>query len=181
MKKENNQRQVKLRMEYLPTKDRNFRLSKETVVDAPQFTECTYDVGFQVLKELGTSCYSVYMALLSYRNTLRNDCHPSVKRIHEDFNISESTINRCINKLYKEGYIDINSGYKGVASNYYFPKEYWYESWNQDFYQSRAQRNKGKSSAIKEERPTMEQKIIRQLQEENARLRASLNNSYKNA
>ena len=157
-----------LNITYQPTKDKDFRLDKKAKVKAPQFTECTYDVGFKVLKELGTTAYSVYMAILSYRNTTTNDCHPSVNRIHEDFNIAVRTIKDNIDKLYENGYLDINSGHKNIANNYFFPKEYWYHAWDKDFNQDNAER---RNDAVTEQRKTKAdmQREIDELKEQLAR------------
>lgn len=180
-----------LNVNYQPTKDPDFKTNKKVKVQAPQFTECTYDVGYQVLKELGSGAYSVYMALLSYRNTTTNDCYPSIERIHEDFNIAVRTIKNNLDKLYEAGYIDINSGHKNIANNYYFPKEYWYSAWNDDFRQHKAERRK---NGISEERETKKDKQIEQLQEQSKekdktiellkrqleRFTAPIDNSYEN-
>ena len=169
MQKENIAYRTKeLQMEYLPTKDRNFRLPKTVKVQAPQYVECTYDVGLEVLRELDSTCFAVYMALLSYRNSLHNDCHPSIDRIHEDFHINKKAIKRAIDLLYEKGYININSGSRNIANNYYFMKEYWADAWGIDFYQDHARR---RFKVMEEDRETKEQKLIRELKEENERLK----------
>lgn len=163
-KKEIKYHDVNLKINYHPTKERSYTLTKNTSVEAPQFVECTYDVGLELLKDrkLGSGCFVVYMALLSYRNTTTNDCHPSVERIHEDFGISVKSIKRAIDLLYQKGYIDINSGTKNVANNYYFPKEYWYPAWDVDFYQSHAKR---RTNTFKEKRKSEKEQLLEENKE----------------
>ena len=159
-----------------PTCDKDFRVNKKVKVQAPPFTESTYDAGFKVLKELGTTAYAVYMAILSYRNTKTNDCHPSVKRIHEDFNISERTIKDNLDKLYDNGFININSGHKNIASNYYFPKEFYFHAWDGDFNQDHAERRK---NGISEDRRTKKEILeeLNKVKEENEKLKRDKNNN----
>ena len=133
------------------TKDPDDVYNVKTKVNAPQFTESTYDGGFVVLRELGTTAYSVYMAILSYRNVKTNDCHPSIKRISEDFNMSQRTIKDNIDKLYEAGVLEVNSGHKNIANNYFFPLEYFHIVWAEDYRQKNAQR---RTNGISEKRRT---------------------------
>ena len=87
-------------------------------------------------------CLSVYYMLLRHRNRLTNQSFPSVAKLAEELQTSKSTIKRRIDLLYEYGYIDINSGEKGIANNYYFPRENFYEDFKYDDQQQCAYRKK---------------------------------------
>ena len=140
-----------INMNYCPTKDKEYKLPKSVKVKVPPYVECTHTVGLKIIKELGYTAFSLYMALLSYRNTKTNECFPSIETLHKYFGFNEKTVKANLDKLSDAGYIDINSGNKGTASNYYFPKEYFYSAWEEDFFQSHAQRHK---APFKEKRKT---------------------------
>lgn len=85
---------------------------------------------------------AVYIAILRHRNTTTNKCFPSINRIAEIVGVSPSTIKRKIQKLYETEFLIINTGTKNVANNYYFPKENFFEDWNEDLEQLCATRKK---------------------------------------
>jgi predicted transcriptional regulator len=106
------------------------------------FVKVYLNITNEILKKTDAACLAVYITILRHRNTGNNMCFPSIKTIADIVNVSDSTVKRAINKLYENGFLDINSGTKGTANNYYFPKENFYEEWNSDLDQLRAYRKK---------------------------------------
>ena len=97
-------------------------------------------------------CLSVYYMLLRHRNRKTNQSFPSISKLAQELQTSKSTIKRRIDLLYEYGYIDINSGEKGIANNYYFPKESFYEDFKYDTQQQCAYRKKSSTfKTIKQE------------------------------
>lgn len=94
----------------------------------------------EILEKTDAVCLAVYIIILRHRNTGNNMCFPSIKTIADIVNVSDSTVKRAISKLYENGFLDINSGTKGTANNYYFPKENFYEEWKNDLDQILAKR-----------------------------------------
>lgn len=148
-------------------------ITKDIEIEAPPFTMLT-DTALSILqiKELGKTSFSVYCVILKHRNTKTNECFPSINTISKESGISVNTVKKTINNLEENGYLSINSGMRGTANNYYFPKEWFYPLFSEDFYQKNATR---KHNAIKEKRETKLEKENRELKEELERLKA---NSY---
>lgn len=117
------------------------------------FTMAT-DVSFKILKELGASAMGVYLSILKHRNVKNNQCFPSIATIAEESGLNEKTVKRALTKLCDNQFLIINSGMRGIASNYYFPQEWFYKYFNQDIRQKKASRRKGKKTSITEERKT---------------------------
>lgn len=134
------------------------------------FTMAT-DVAFDILKELNGNAMGVYLALLKHRNTKNNRCFPSQETIAKEANMNIKTVKSCIDKLEQNGYLIINSGYKGTSSNYYFPKEYFYDWFKDDYKQKRAKRRK---NPLIEKRETKAEKENKELRNEVERLKREL-------
>ena len=113
----------------------------------------------------------VYLALLKHRNTKTNRCFPSQETIAKEANMNIKTVKSCIDKLEQNGYLIINSGYKGTSSNYYFPKEYFYDWFKDDYKQKRAKRRK---NPLIEKRETKAEKENKELRNEVERLKREL-------
>lgn len=90
-------------------------------------------------------CLSLYYMLLRHRNRQTNKSFPSISKLASELHSSKSTIKRKLNLLYENGYIKINSGDKGTANNYYFPKESFYKDFKYDEQQLCAYRKKSKT------------------------------------
>lgn len=74
------------------------------------------------------SHYVIYVSILSYRNTVTNDCFPTNDDIVESSGTSIATVKRSLRWLKDNGFILVNSGTSGRASSYYFPKEDFYNN-----------------------------------------------------
>lgn len=137
------------------------------------FTMAT-DVAFEILDKFGQkgkTYFTVYLCLLKHRNMTNNKCFPSRETIHKETNISIRTIQESIDALENEGYIKVNSGYKGISSNYYFPKEWFFEYFEDDICQQMAKRRK---SPLSEKRETKAEKENKELRNEVERLKREL-------
>ncbi|WP_069999430.1 helix-turn-helix domain-containing protein [Cellulosilyticum sp. I15G10I2] len=86
----------------------------------PLIREIIYKTNMQVAM--------MYCVLLSHRNTENNQCYPSLGVLASETNQIKRTVQRQIDELYDNGYIIINSGRHGIANNYYFPKEKFYDN-----------------------------------------------------
>lgn len=80
----------------------------------------------KICYECDSSCLALYIMLLSHRNTVTNKCYPSMALLAKELNTSSSTIKRRLKKLSDKGFIIINSGEKGIANTYFFPREDFY-------------------------------------------------------
>ena len=101
-----------------------------------------------------SQCLIVYYMLLRHRNRTRNTCFPSANRLARELHISASTVKRRIKVLYENGFIDINSGTKGIANSYYFPLESFYQEFQDDMNQCMAYKRRStkfKSGSKKQE------------------------------
>lgn len=117
----------------------------ETVaVPSIAFTMAT-DVAFEILSGFegrGKTNFAVYMVLLKHRNSTNNKCFPSIETIANKIVASDKTVKRALDELEKAGYIKIDSGMRGISSNYYFPKEWFYDLFEKDYKQIKANRRR---------------------------------------
>lgn len=78
--------------------------------------------------ECGPGAACLYILLLSHRNTKTNQCFPSREVLSREMGgISVRQVATYIKRLSDFGAIKVNSGEKGLTSNYYFPLEEFYE------------------------------------------------------
>lgn len=117
----------------------------ETVaVPSIAFTMAT-DVAFEILSGFegrGKTNFAVYMVLLKHRNSTNNKCFPSIETIANKIVASDKTVKRALDELEKAGYIKIDSGMRGISNNYYFPKEWFYDLFEKDYKQIKANRRR---------------------------------------
>ena len=97
--------------------------NKQKGIVTTGFTPSNNELRLNIVKDCGLSTYGVYIQILSHRNTSTNECFPKNDIIAEECSCSVANVKKHINKLYEFGYLVINSGYTGKASNYYFPLE----------------------------------------------------------
>lgn len=169
---------MKLEIEIHKTKDMSDISYVDIDVETPTFTMMT-ETSLQILqnKELGATCFTVYMVILNFRNMTNNQCFPSISAICKKSGLGRSTVKKAIDKLEKYEFISINSGYKGTANNYYFPKEWFYELFDDDFYQQRATR---RHNPIKDKRETKIEKENKQLKKTITELQQEINKKDNN-
>lgn len=108
------------------------------------FTMAT-DVAFEILSGFegrGKTNFAVYMTLLKHRNSKNNKCFPSIETIADRIVASDKTVKRALDELEKAGYIKIDSGMRGISNNYYFPKEWFYDLFDKDYKQIKANRRR---------------------------------------
>lgn len=106
------------------------------------FTKVYASVMDEILSETDSVCLATYIAILRHRNTKTNKCFPSIPTISDIVHVSDRTVKRKIEELYNKGFLIINSGKQGVSNNYYFPKESFFEDWNDNAEQLLAYRRK---------------------------------------
>ena len=97
--------------------------NKQKGIVTTGFTPSNNELRLKMVKDCGLSTYGVYIQILSHRNTSTNECFPKNDIIAEECSCSVANVKKHINKLYEFGYLVIDSGYTGKASNYYFPLE----------------------------------------------------------
>ncbi|MPM02481.1 hypothetical protein SDC9_48730 [bioreactor metagenome] len=97
--------------------------NKQKGIVTTGFTPSNNELRLKIVKNCGLSTYGVYIQILSHRNTSTNECFPKNDIIAEECSCSVANVKKHINKLYEFGYLVIDSGYTGKASNYYFPLE----------------------------------------------------------
>lgn len=97
--------------------------NKQKGIVTTGFTPSNNELRLKLVKDCGLSSYGVYIQILSHRNTSTNECFPKNDIIAEECSCSVANVKKHINKLYEFGYLVIDSGYTGKASNYYFPLE----------------------------------------------------------
>lgn len=90
----------------------------------------------QILREMIYKCGStatvLYLIILSHRRMETNKCFPSIELLSRECNCSKSTISKNLTKLYNAGFLQIDSGRRNLSNNYYFPKEWFYEEFNEE-------------------------------------------------
>lgn len=167
---------MRLEIEINETKDLEEVTFTEIEVETPAFTMAT-DTSFNILQEkgLGATSLAVYLTILKHRNMKTNKCFPSIATISKESGFSIPSTKKIIKRLEESGYLSINSGYKGTSNNYYFPKEWFYEIFKNDFFQQNASR---RQAPIQEKRETKIEKENRELKEQLAKLK--IENNYNN-
>lgn len=127
------------------------------------------DVSDEILKAGvgGRIPYIVYIYLLKCRNRTTNQCFPSLENISKNIYANIKSVKLALEYLVQKGFIVINSGYKGICNNYYFPKEWFYSYFEDDIKQKMATRRK---HVVKEKRGTKQEKELKELKEKVAEL-----------
>lgn len=151
------------------SKEKDELTYKNVEVETPQFIMTT-DVAFNILKNknLKKSCFQIYLTILKHRNMKTNECFPSIETICRESGLYNQAVKDGINQLEEHGYLSINSGMRGISNNYYFPKEWFYPLFSEDFYQKNATR---RHKPLKDKRKTKLEKENEELKEENIRLK----------
>lgn len=119
-------------------------ITETIAVPTLAFTMAT-DVAFEILSGFegrGKTNFAVYMVLLKHRNSTNNKCFPSIETIANKIVASDKTVKRALDELEKAGYIKIDSGMRGISNNYYFPKEWFYDLFEKDYKQIKANRRR---------------------------------------
>ena len=111
------------------------------------------ELWLEIGKECGGTALTTYLVILNERNCQTNACSPSMEDIAEKTAITTKTVQRNLNKLYESGYLLINSGSVGKNSNYYFPKERFFEDFENDPNQKNAKRRTKKGRYKNEGKP----------------------------
>lgn len=91
-----------------------------------KFTKIDNGIMIDIIKNCGANSLTIYMIILSHRNSKTNKCFPSLDLIAKETNTSRSTVQRAIKKLYEKGFLIIDSGKQGISNSYYFPREIFY-------------------------------------------------------
>ena len=139
-KEENENKTMEIEVEVAP----DTWITETVTVPSIAFTMAT-DVAFEILsgfKGRGKTNFAVYMVLLKHRNSTNNKCFPSIEIIANKIVASDKTVKRALDELEKAGYIKIDSGMRGISNNYYFPKEWFYDSFKKDYKQIKANRRR---------------------------------------
>lgn len=164
-------------------------LTQTVVVPNIPFTMAT-DVAFEILTAFegrSKTNFAVYMTLLKHRNSRNNKCFPSIETIANKISTSTKSVKRAIDELETAGYIKIDSGMRGISNNYYFPKEWFYDLFSDDYKQIKANRRKKvmksdrmlkaeKELAASKQREKEKDKEIAKLQEELAKTKSKPDN-----
>lgn len=128
------------------------------------FVKVNNSIMMDILAKTDPECLAIYVVILSHRNWSTNKCFPSRSKIAEETNVSEATVKRKIQKLYETGFLIINSGTNGVANNYYFPREDFFEEWkSKDIDQCMAKRKK--KAITKAKKPAISPEKISEIDE----------------
>lgn len=147
--------------------------AREIPVELGSFTAAT-DVAFEILQSFegsGKTYFAVYLVLLKHRNMKNNKCFPSIKTIADETKIGVRTIKEALDALSNNGYLSINSGMRGIANNYYFPKEWFYKYFEDDINQRLASRRK---SPLKSDRVLKAEKKLEEANKKIAELESAL-------
>lgn len=141
-------------------------ITKTVPIESYNFTMAT-ETAFEILtsfKDKSKTNFAVYMVLLKHRNAIRNRCFPSIETIANKTSMSIKTVKRALDELEEKGFIRIDSGMRGISNNYYFPKEWFYDLFEQDYKQIKANRRK---KVMKTERVLKAEKELEKVKEEN--------------
>lgn len=139
-REENESKAMEIEVEVAP----DTWITEAAMVPSIAFTMAT-DVAFQILSGFegrGKTNFAVYMVLLKHRNSTNNKCFPSIETITNKIVASDKTVKRALDELEKAGYIKIDSGMRGISNNYYFPKEWFYDLFEKDYKQIKANRRR---------------------------------------
>lgn len=139
-REENENKTMEIEVEVAP----DTWITETVAVPTLAFTMAT-DVAFEILSGFegrGKTNFAVYMTLLKHRNSKNNKCFPSIETIADKIVTSDKTVKRALDELEKAGYIKIDSGMRGISNNYYFPKEWFYDLFEKDYKQIKANRRR---------------------------------------
>lgn len=82
-----------------------------------------------IISESGTGAACLYLLLLSHRNAKTNKCFPTLETLSREMGeISIRQVSTYLKRLNDIGAIKVDSGKSGIANNYFFPLEEFYEN-----------------------------------------------------
>lgn len=139
-REENEGKTMKIEVEVAP----DTWITETVIISSIAFTMAT-EIAFEILSGFegrGKTNFAVYMILLKHRNSTNNKCFPSIETIANKIMASNKTVKRALDELEKAGYIKIDSGMRGISNNYYFPKEWFYDLFEKDYKQIKANRRR---------------------------------------
>ena len=96
----------------------------------------------------------LYIMILSHKNINDNFSFPSIEILAKEMDMSKSSINRMLNELYENEFLEIDSGKMGYSSKYYFPQEKFYQQ-NENLY-------KRKKGGFKKQKQKSEEELLQE-------------------
>lgn len=149
------------------------KISEQIYSQEPENFHHVSNQANKIKSQHGPTLYTVYQTLLNHRNYQTNICFISKPKLALECGVSLPTLKKTLNELRELGFLIWNTGYKGTCNNYYFPKERWFPTWNDDWFQKKAC---GKVNITQSDgRKTREQKIIEEQRIEIQQLKSALN------
>ena len=85
-----------------------------------------------IATEISPTAALLYETILSHRNLKSNRCFPTINVLHKESGISERKISDLLKQLSTKGYIIIISGGSHYANQFYFPFEYFFNTFDND-------------------------------------------------
>lgn len=92
------------------------------------FTKSDNSLSREIINKTDPQTAMLYIIILSHRNSVTNKCYPSISLLAREMGLGDRTISRMIKKLVEEGFLIVNSGRQGISSDYFFPRESWYNN-----------------------------------------------------
>lgn len=92
------------------------------------FTKSNNSLSREIINKTDPQTAMLYIVILSHRNSLTNKCYPSISLLAREMGLADRTVSRMIKKLVEEGFLIVNSGRQGISSDYFFPREDWYNN-----------------------------------------------------
>lgn len=92
------------------------------------FTKSCNSLSREIINKTDPQTAMLYIIILSHRNSLTNKCYPSISLLAREMGMADRTVSRMIKKLVEEGFLIVNSGRQGISSDYFFPREDWYNN-----------------------------------------------------
>lgn len=92
------------------------------------FTKSGNSLSREIINKTDPQTAMLYILILSHRNSLTNKCYPSISLLAREMGMADRTVSRMIKKLVEEGFLIVNSGRQGISSDYFFPREEWYNN-----------------------------------------------------
>ena len=80
-----------------------------------------------ITRDLGGLAYTLYMTLLSHRNTDTGECFPSAQLLASEIGKTRQYVFKLLSQLEEANYIEIDSGNSKESNHYYFPGEDFYK------------------------------------------------------
>lgn len=80
-----------------------------------------------ITRDLGGLAYTLYMTLLSHRNTDTGECFPSAQLLASEIGKTRQYVFKLLSQLEELNYIEIDSGNSKESNHYYFPGEDFYK------------------------------------------------------